>query len=440
MSTSIAVMARSVNEYREWIGGEAIESLERLAAPLKGCRVLHLSAQRARPGLSDTLDSLISLSLSMGMAAEWRAIPAGPQLTPVERTLNLALDGHFVEWTPKLWDLWLGRNRDLAELSLKDYDFVVVHGVELAGVLAGMSSNGGIGHTKWIWHCHSDLEQAQPDIRDFLTLYTRGYHMTITSGLRRGDADPRNPHRFAPPAIDPLSLQNHSMSLAAGEAVLSQSGLDPRRPFVMLILCDNHFASPALGGFRLAKAQLPEMQLLILVMDSGNVRWNMPYPSSGANGLGQEYRLLAADSIGTLEKSVLQGSALAVLDSSDDEVLVPTLLNAMWKERPVIVGNVTAARLGITDEQNGYIGRSPEEYGRRLVRLVTSPPTAKTIGRAAREHVRRDFLVTRLLHAYLSTLLDLTDRGPVAGAESRHRVVCTAKTIAKSKALRGAVL
>ncbi len=73
----------------------------------------------------------------------------------------------------------------------------------------------------------------------------------------------------------------------------------------------------------------------------------------------------------------------------------------MWKGRVVIGGNVGGIRTQIENGQNGYLVDTPEECGEVIVSLIKNPELRARMGAAARESVRRDFLLPRLALDYL---------------------------------------
>jgi trehalose synthase len=74
---------------------------------------------------------------------------------------------------------------------------------------------------------------------------------------------------------------------------------------------------------------------------------------------------------------------------------------AMWKEKPVIGGNVGGIPLQVIDGKTGFLVNSVEECADSMLALLKNPTQSKEMGRAAREHVRRNFLSTRHLANYL---------------------------------------
>jgi trehalose synthase len=83
---------------------------------------------------------------------------------------------------------------------------------------------------------------------------------------------------------------------------------------------------------------------------------------------------------------------------------------AMWKAKPVIGGAVGGITAQILYDVTGYTVTSVEGAAYRILYLLSNPEAAARIGRIAREHVRRNFLITRHLADYLMLLSVTTSR------------------------------
>jgi trehalose synthase len=69
----------------------------------------------------------------------------------------------------------------------------------------------------------------------------------------------------------------------------------------------------------------------------------------------------------------------------------------------------------IVYDLTGYTVNSVEGAAYRALYLLNNPEAATRIGRIAREHVRRNFLITRHLGDYLNLLYVMTDGRAPAG-------------------------
>ena len=99
--------------------------------------------------------------------------------------------------------------------------------------------------------------------------------------------------------------------------------------------------------------------------------------------------------------NALQRRAAVVLQKSTREGFGLTVAEAMWKETPVIGGNVGGIRHQIQDGVNGFLVSSIEETAERIVQLLQDRELQQQLGQKAKETVRQQFLLTRYLEQYL---------------------------------------
>ena len=78
-----------------------------------------------------------------------------------------------------------------------------------------------------------------------------------------------------------------------------------------------------------------------------------------------------------------------------------TVSEALWKARPFIGGRVGGIPLQVHDGDTGYLVSSPEECADRALRILREPDLGKRLGLSGKEHVRRNFLMPRLLRDWL---------------------------------------
>ena len=84
-----------------------------------------------------------------------------------------------------------------------------------------------------------------------------------------------------------------------------------------------------------------------------------------------------------------------------------TVTEALWKGRPVIGGDTGGIRLQILDGKTGYLVDSPAKAGRRIGELLANQNLRDTLGAAGRDHVLKNFLLTRELTDHMQVMLDV---------------------------------
>ena len=99
-----------------------------------------------------------------------------------------------------------------------------------------------------------------------------------------------------------------------------------------------------------------------------------------------------------------------VVQKSTREGFGLTVAEAMWKGRPVIGGNCGGIKLQIRNGVTGFLVSDVESCANRIVTLLQDRKMASLMGYKARESVRRNYLMPRLLRDYLQLMLALSYR------------------------------
>jgi trehalose synthase len=92
----------------------------------------------------------------------------------------------------------------------------------------------------------------------------------------------------------------------------------------------------------------------------------------------------------------------------------------MWKGATVIGGDVGGIRRQIKDGWNGFLVRTPDEAAARMVQLLKNPGLREQVGSRAKESVRQNFLMSRLLEDWVDLL---SKYDTPTSLDSRARIV-----------------
>ncbi|MDP2975743.1 MAG: glycosyltransferase, partial [Anaerolineales bacterium] len=86
-----------------------------------------------------------------------------------------------------------------------------------------------------------------------------------------------------------------------------------------------------------------------------------------------------------------------------------TVAEALWKGKPVVASSVGGIPLQVIDGETGFLVEPDDKEGfaRRIVEILRAGNEVGEMAVKAREHVKRNFLVTRLLQDYLGLIGEL---------------------------------
>ena len=74
MLQEVSLGQRSIADYTHLVGRGLVEEIKRMAEPLRGARVLHVSATAFGGGVSEILYTLVPLMRDVGLDTHWHVI------------------------------------------------------------------------------------------------------------------------------------------------------------------------------------------------------------------------------------------------------------------------------------------------------------------------------------------------------------------------------
>src|ERR671928_30344 len=244
---------KSLADYATIATRGLMDEIRRLAAPLAGKRVVHLSATAFGGGVAEINYTLIPLMQDAGLEVEWRIIRGQEEFFNVTKTIHNGLQG-APEGLSADDKAIFNRYQELNAAEFEDdADFVIVHDPQPIGMIG--CCPGSRAH--WIWRCHIDLSTPNPDVLGFLVPWLRSYDATIFHRRQYVPDAAGLPQAFIwPPAIDPLAPKNMALSAEDAAYIVDQFGIHEtgwlvESPAECAAACLEILADP-LGARRLA--------------------------------------------------------------------------------------------------------------------------------------------------------------------------------------------
>jgi trehalose synthase len=402
---------RRLEDFREPAGEEAVERLREAAEPLKGSRLVQVSSTSFGGGVSELLYSHIPLLQDLGIDTEWQLLEASEEFFTVTKLVHNALQGMPVPWTDAFEATYLERVRSNAERFEPEADFVFVHDPQPVALLTFVEE-AGRREGRWAWRCHIDLSQPMEQVWSFFAVHVARYDaavFTLQDFVKPGVA-PRV--SIIPPSIDPLSPKNAYLDPDAVREILVAYGIDPERPVVTQVSRFDPWKDPlgVIDAFRVAKEEVSEAQLILVgsMAHDDPEAWHFLELAQEHSGDDPDIHILTnLQDVGPVVVNAFQRGSDVVIQKSIREGFGLTVAEGMWKERPVIGGDVGGIRLQIEDGVTGYLVDSPGDCAARLVELLRDPELREEMGRGGRARVREQFLTVRELTDYLTLLASL---------------------------------
>jgi trehalose synthase len=403
MLERVKVGRKSLESYRPIVGDTIIDEIQSLAGELKGARVVHINATAFGGGVAEMLQTLVPLMSDVGLLAEWQVIYGEGDFFEVTKSFHNGLQGMDLELTPEMKSLWEEYNIRNAQAFEGDYDFVVVHDPQPAGLLHFHRDAGG---RHWIWRSHIDTSHPNPRYWEFMVPFLVGYEAAIFSMqeyVGEGVAFPET--AIIHPSIDPLSRKNKTMSRRRARRICRGLGVCTDRPVITQVSRFDPWKDPlgVIDAYRLAKNSVPDVQLVLMASMANDdpEGWGYLERSQRHAGDDPDVHLLSFQRNNDLEVSALQTYCDVVIQKSVREGFGLVVTEAMWKGQAVVGGAVGGIPLQIVDGDTGFLVHGVEECAEKVVYLLRNRERAQEMGARAREHVRQNFLVPRHLRDYL---------------------------------------
>ncbi len=414
MLERVPLLEKDLDAYVEFAGQETIDRIRALAEPLRGARILHVNATAYGGGVAELLATHVPLLQSLGIAAEWQVIHGSDEFFAVTKAVHNALQGGDVEWTATMQRIYLEKVLDNALLVQGEWDYVVIHDPQPAAML-GFLADSPVNRpeTKWIWRCHIDLTDANPEVWEFFRPHVERHDASIWT-MPEFVPSSLSMDRIvqAPPCIDPMSVKNLDLPIPFMTEICRQYGLDVDRPIMCQVSRYDPWKDPlgVIEAFQIVRQEVPDAQLLL----AGSMATDDPEgfhvweQVEEARGGDRDIHLLSnIQQVGNVQINAFQRAADVVVQKSLREGFGLTVSEGLWKGRPVIGGRAGGIVLQIRDGQDGYLVDSVEECAKHTIELLQDPGLADEMGASGKEHVRQNFLSTRELEDYLNLFTEL---------------------------------
>ena len=402
MLQPVSVASKPLSDYTHICGKELVEEVRELAEPLKGMKVVHVSATAFGGGVSEILYTLVPLMRDVGLECEWQVIYGREEFFEATKMLHNALQGAENDLTPEQWDTWWRYNEMNARELPEGWDICLVHDHQPAALFA-LAPEKARG---WIWRCHLDLSTPNPTTLEQFLPQVQDYPESVFH-MREFVPEGMHGHvNVVPPAIDPLAPKNMALSPDEASYVCDQLGIDTGRPLMCQVSRFDPWKDPlgVIDAYRIVKESHPGVQLaLVGSMASDDPQgWDFFNATLAHAGEDPDVHILSNfNNVGSVEVNAFQTHSDVVIQKSIREGFGLTVSEAIWKARPVVAGNVGGIPLQIEDGVTGFLVSSVEQCAERTSQLLADPELGAALGRRGKEHVRKHFLMPRYLRDYL---------------------------------------
>ncbi len=399
-----------VNDYKQFVGREKIDSLKWLAEPLKRKVWANVNSTVIGGGVAEMLQSTVPFARSLGVDARWFIIEGSPEFFSVTKKFHNLLQGIKEEITmEEVFHAYLDTIRWNTEKTKVVGHMVVIHDPQPAAIVMSGNIYGQL-----LWRCHIDTSEASRRIWRFLLPYINHFDGAIFSNKEFMKDLIQIPAYEVHPSIDPLKKKNRLMTkkeaLKALSNLFNKHNVDPKRPIVLAVSrYDIHKNQKAIvQSFKYLKEILPKKikPYLIIV---GNTAADDPEGDKRykeiLEEIGGDKDIHAWINVENNDECIN-----ALMTIADCFVHIPTkegfglvVTEAMWHKTPVIGSKVGGVKMQIVNGETGYV-LEPHQIkvvAKKIKSILENPAEKKELGEKAQERVRNNYLLPHLVEKYL---------------------------------------
>jgi trehalose synthase len=370
--------------------------------------ILNVNSTKFGGGVAEILQNMIPLMRELNLDARWEAFTAPESFFEITKKMHNALQGNReIHFSDDEVISYKKQAKSTYEQIKPKGDFVIIHDPQPCPLIKEVPERTG----KWIWRCHIDTSDPNPQAWNMISEFLPEYDALVFTKKEYSRSDIHNRIYQIPPSIDPFSEKNMKLSEKRAKVII-KNFVPLEKPLVTQISRFDPWKDPfgVIDAYRIVKEKKDISLALVgsLAKDDPEGKEYLDKVIDYANDDPDIYILTNLDGVHNVEVNAFQQISNVILQKSIKEGFGLTVTEAMWKETPVIGGNVGGIKLQIDDGVNGYLVDSVEETAEKILYLLNNPKKANEMGKEAKEKVKNNFLLLTHIEKYLDLFIDLS--------------------------------
>jgi trehalose synthase len=394
-----------LEDFRHIVPDETLAEIYAKARRLYGKHIVHLNATYQGGGVAEILYSLVLLMNDVGIDAGWRILHGSQEFFEITKSFHNALQGAKLNLSQRKKRIYLQVNENFSKFSHLDHDCIIIHDPQPLSIIQSYRKS-----QPWIWRCHIDLTNPHKELWDFLKGYLLKYDQIVVSSEKYIKKDLPVDQRLMLPAINPLSQKNKDISEKTIIEHITKAGIPTDKPIITQVSRLDPWKDPegVIDVFKLVRQKVDCRLVFCYNVASDDPEGMRMYNKvlRKANKLYKNGHIIFVVGNNETLVNAIQRFSNVIIQKSTKEGFCLCVTEALWKGTPVVASDVGGIPSQIKDGENGFLlaPKNTEGFADRIIHLLKNPNDCKAIGQKAKETVRENFLITRLLSDYLYML------------------------------------
>ncbi|MBI5323939.1 MAG: glycosyltransferase [Ignavibacteriae bacterium] len=399
----------TIQNYYGIVEDAVIHKLYNISKKLINKRVVHINSTYVGGGVAEMLSTFIPLMNDIGVDMEWRIQYGVPDFFAITKKFHNALQGDSISLSEIKRKVYLLSNERFSTFTRLPHDLIIIHDPQPLPLI-----NYYVKKQPWIWRCHIDLSHPNKELWNYLKKFILKYDLVIVSHPNYIQKDLPINYKIINPAINPLSTKNMDLSSKEIESVLQKYNIPTDKKLITQISRFDKWKDPegVIDLFKIVKQKCKECRLVLcgsMATDDPEGIEIYKRVQKKASSLIESGDIILITVENNYLVNALQRASSVIIQKSIKEGFGLTVTEALWKGKAVVASNVGGIPLQITDGVSGYLldPYDIDGFADRIVHLLQNESTANKFGIAGKEHVRKNFLMTRLLLDYMNLMNDM---------------------------------
>jgi trehalose synthase len=395
---------KDIEKYRKIFGKNEIENLRAKAERLSDKHILTINSTYVEGGITEILNTIIPIFNKLGIKMGWRSIHGTRDFFITSKKFHDALEGvKKINFSRNKKKLYYETNKKFSIYTHIDHDLVITHDVQPLALLDFYEKK-----QPWIFRFHADISSPEPDVWSYLKGFLEKYDHLVVSNKSYLRKDLEIAQSVIPPAIDPLSLKNMPVTEKTVHRYLKKYGISTEKPLISQMARFNKLKDQT-GLIRIfnkvrkkVDCQLVLLGFLALDNVEGQKTFKKIERMAAKSKYSEDIKPILVNS--EILVNCLQRASSVVVLKSFKEGFGLVVAESLYKGTPVVASNVGGIPLQVIEGVTGFLHNPTnlEGFCNSIVKLVKDKKLRDELGKNGHEHVRKHFLINRLLSDWIN--------------------------------------